>query len=372
MLFSASCPWKKHILTAAILLVVVALLIILNVSFPVKNYPASQESGSNRVPETVFDIVSPEHPLSLPDDFRFHPGYQNEVWRFFADLIDAKGQRYTIQWNYYRIAQDSRTASGWQNSQLYVAQVVVTAGKRVWREQRLARGGIGQSGFRAHPFRLWIDNWSWHALGAAPFPGMLNISSDDFSVQINMSTAGAYVLDGLGGYQKQHDIFPMAAYQLSAPFLDIAGELTLEGLPVPVKGRAHLTKVWGNNLINNGAGHQDEFVLHLNDGRSLALHRVLFRHHAAFNYGTLADRQGNTIYLQNKDVDVFPESYTDLSDELQIPVRWIISVPEHHIRLTVSPDNSELWHSFVIPYWEGSITASGSHKARGYMHLSGY
>ena len=49
-----------------------------------------------------------------------------------------------------------------------------------------------------------------------------------------------------------------------------------------------------------------------------------------------------------------------------------INVPQHDINLTTRIKRRDMWLPFVIPYWEGTIMASGSHEATGFMQLTGY
>ena len=361
---------QNKIVTVAVILMLTAILGFDNSS---GGYPTG--GVDYKKPEknvAAFEPVLPGKGVKFPGDFRFHPEYQQEKWHFFANTTDKNGLHYSIQWSYYRIAHDDRSTSGWLSPQLYISHVVVTSKDKIWTEQRLVRGGIGQGGLRSRPFRLWIDNWNWRSLGTTPLPGLLSIETDSFSVELSSMAVGPYVLNGEQGYRKKHDSSPLASYEFSAPFLRVSGRLVLDGELIQVKGAAWLSKEWGNGIINDGTRHQDKFVFRLDDGRSLELNRILLRHNSAYYYGTLSDSNGTTMDLQDQDVVVYPISYIRLGDGHQPPVRWLVSIPAHNIKLTVEPVRTEQWHSFVIPYWEGPIVAFGSHAAHGYMHLSGY
>lgn len=103
---------------------------------------------------------------------------------------------YNVQWSYFRVATDERDTRGWQNPQLFISHIVVSSGSHVWKEQRVARGGIGQAGMTNRPFRLWIDNWNWRALGSTPFPGNLDVATDTFALDLNTTTNGPFVVNG--------------------------------------------------------------------------------------------------------------------------------------------------------------------------------
>lgn len=102
--------------------------------------------------KATFEPVLPNKKVTLPDDFKFHDQYQHEWWHYFATLKGADGNKYTVQFSLFRMATDEREVSGWQNSQLYLANIVLTHQDGVLREQRIARGGIGQAGSKISHF----------------------------------------------------------------------------------------------------------------------------------------------------------------------------------------------------------------------------
>ncbi|MDG2932497.1 lipocalin-like domain-containing protein, partial [Vibrio parahaemolyticus] len=231
------------------------------------------DSILTRENQTIFEPVLPNEHVSLPSDFRFHPEYQHEWWHYFANLKDEQGKIYNVQWSYFRVATDERETSGWQNPQLYISHVVVSHGSHVWKEQRVARGGIGQAGMINRPFRLWIDNWTWRSLGATPFPGNLNVNTDTFGLELNTMTSGPFVVNGDKGFQVKHALQSVASFSFSAPFLKVKGSLSLNGKRFLVTGSAWAQKEWGSGLIGEGQQGWDWLVYNLNNGRALTVSR---------------------------------------------------------------------------------------------------
>ncbi|MGC9423141.1 lipocalin-like domain-containing protein [Vibrio sp.] len=321
-----------------------------------------------------FALVSPEKPVRLPHDFSIHPEYQHEWWHVFANVRDEQGQEYGVQWNYFRVANDNRQESGWQNSQLFVSHVVISNAHQVWKEQRIARGGIGQADMIQSPFRLWIDNWRWRSLGSSPLPSQLMIETDTFGVSLQMVANGPYILPGQHGYQRRGAKDAMASYSIYAPFISVNGLLQLspEMNAIPVEGEAWVSKEWGSGLLGVEQLGWDWFVLHLDNHKILTVYRHRYRNKAPYLYGTLATRQGNTLVLSAQDLDISPLATTTLTETKILPLQWEISVPSQNIHLTTQALNPNLWLSFALPYWEGPIQASGSHQARGFMQLTGY
>ncbi|WP_241033814.1 lipocalin-like domain-containing protein [Vibrio maerlii] len=359
----------------------VALLMLLALAVYI-NHAYIQETGragENEVnsvlkanPKQVFEPVLPNHPVVLPRDFAFHPEYQHEWWHYFANLEDRKGNHYGVQWSYFRIASDEREGKGWQSPQLYIAHIVVTSENQVWREQRVARGGIGQAGTRGQPFRLWIDDWNWRSFSNTPFPGKLTVKAKGMELQLTNNITGPLVLNGEQGYQPKHDLLPVASYNFSAPFQLTTGVLTLDGKSVEVRGKAWLSKEWGSGLLAEGQQGWDWFVFHLEDGSSLSVNHYRHNNQPAYTYGTLVHPSGQVYNLKDEDVDVIPLQASMLSNTRRLPLQWVVNVPAHGINLTTRVVRREQWLPFLIPYWEGPMEATGTQKAIGFMQLSGY
>lgn len=367
---------KKRFLATALFIAAVILLIGLVYSPFGQQDTVTQETEINSIlirdNSAIFEPVLPDEHVSLPDDFKFHPNYQHEWWNYFAKLHDKNGGIYNVQWSYFRVATDERENRGWQNPQLYISHIVISHGTQVWRQQRVARGGIGQAGMQNRPFSLWIDNWNWRSLGMTPFPGKLDVATDDFSVDLNTQTSGPFVVNGDRGFQVKHALQSVASFSFSAPFLNVKGHLNVDGQRIPVSGSAWTQKEWGSGLIGAGQQGWDWFTFNLDDGRALTVSR--YRHHGQMPhiFGTLSTRSGKVINLSEKEVMIQPIQVTSLSNGKRLPLQWVINVPEYDINLTTRVVNTNMWLPFVIPYWEGPTTASGSNDAWGFMQLTGY
>ncbi|USD42556.1 carotenoid 1,2-hydratase [Vibrio sp. SCSIO 43135] len=363
---------------SALILVGVVLSILLGVYFLSEssdNKPAVNELSLVQKPanKQVFEPVLPNHPVVLPNDFRFHPEYQHEWWHYFANVEDKKGNKYSVQWSYIRIASDERDMVGWQSPQLYISHIVVSNKHKVWKQQRIARGGIGQAGMIVRPFRLWLDNWSWRSLGNTPFPGQLDVQTDQFALQLRSKTSGPFALLGDKGYQKKHDLLPIASYNLSAPFLSVKGWLQLDkNRAVEVKGEAWMSKEWGTGLIAAGQVGWDWFVFDLNNDTTLTVSRYRHDQQMPYMFGTLMTKSGKAIALSGDEILMEPTLYRTVADGKQLPIEWAIAVPKHGIELNTKAINRSLWLPFVIPYWEGPIQTTGTHTANGFMQLTGY
>ncbi len=366
---------KRVLLLVLAVVAAVILLGLVRSEFWSEQTPTPENEISSilaRDNRTIFEPVLPGDHVTLPADFKFHPQYQHEWWNYFAKLTDNKGETYNVQWSYFRIATDERDTSGWQNPQLYVSQIVISHGSRVWKEQRIARGGIGQAGMQNRPFSLWIDNWSWRSLGTTPFPGKLAVATDKFGVNLYTQTSGPFSINGDKGFQVKHALQSIASFSFSAPFLKVKGTLNIDGKLISVSGSGWTQKEWGSGLIGEGQKGWDWFIFSLDDGRALTVSR--YRHHSQTPhiFGTLSTRSGKVISLSHKDITITPNLVNRLPNGKQLPLHWFISVPSYGIELTTRAEVTNMWLPFVIPYWEGPILASGTNEGWGFMQLTGY
>ncbi|MCG6234917.1 lipocalin-like domain-containing protein [Vibrio furnissii] len=372
---------KKNMKLAAATLVCVGITTLIGYLTYLLFFTQKQESYGDDLHSTltsqrhqVYEPVLPNHPVTLPDDFAFHPQFQHEWWHFFANVTDENGQHYGVQWNYFRIANDDRNTIGWQSPQLYLSHTVISTRDHVWREQRIARGGIGQAGMNSQPFRLWIDNWNWRSLGNGPLPGLLSVNTDSFALLLQMTASGPYVLPGDKGYQTKHDLLPVASYNIQAPFIQVRGKLQLSKNtpPVTVEGTAWVSKEWGSGLLAEGQQGWDWFVLELDDSTTLTVSRYRHSLQLPYVFGTLSTKDGKVIALKESDIQIKPVHLTSLANGKSVPLQWHISIPSQNINISTSVLNQHLWLPFALPYWEGPIYAVGSHRAKGFMQLTGY
>ncbi len=326
-------------------------------------------------PKHNFAVVAPDKAVRLPYDFAYHPEFQHEWWNYVADVKDKDGNQYNVQWSFFRLANQANTDElGWQNAQIYFSHIVIANNKKVWKEQRIARGGIGQSGTNGAPFRMWIDNWSWRSVGKTAFPGHLDVKTDTFELSLYNDNTGPTVLPGKKGYQQKHSSLTIATYNIQAPYLSAYGELKLtkDGSPIAVKGSAWMSKEWGSGLMDESQKGWDKFVIKLNDKSTLSLNRYRQDSQLPYLFGTLSTKTGKVVALNNDDITMTPLSLIELDNGHSLPLEWRIVIPKYDIVLKTSVINKELWLPFAIPYWQGAIKTTGTHIASGFMQLTGY
>ena len=356
-------------------LVAICVLVVLFGGYLVEEEASQNTSNFKNIysinPTATFEPVLPNTKVSLPQDFAFHPEFQNETWAYFGNLFDYSGNEYSVQWTYQRVSRDERDSNGWKNPQLYIAQIVIASKDKVWRQQRVARGGIGQAGMLSRPFRLWIDNWNWRSISLSPVPGLLNVSADSFKVLLNSFASSSYLAEGEGGYRQEHNFLPTASYSFQMPLINVAGELILDGTRIGVTGKAVLRKSWDSDIAIVQTQKQVEINLHLDNGKSLYLKQNDIDGLPKYTSGMLANIDGTKHNLTDGDIVMMPSKFVLLANGKLLPLQWTLRVPKYDINVTVQATNHEMWHPFIVPYWQGKVFSSES-KTSGYLKLSGY
>lgn len=312
--------------------------------------------------------------VSLPHDFAFHMNYRHEWWRYVANVQDRNGNHYGVQWTFIRAEQGDKpnVSAGWQNSQLYIVQTVVTSQDKIWEAQRFARGGIGQAGMQAQKFKLWLDNWSWQGKGDQPLPGRLSVSTDHFSFGLRHQEQNGWIIPGDHGYQLHYERIPLASYSVLAPEIPVSGTLTLDsGVPFNVRGTAWLEKSWGDNLMEADRLGWDWFMIPLDNGNTLLVNRYRDHEQIPKISALLLRKDGRQITFNSHQITMRALWPLDNVKGKRLPLRWQVVIPKEHIDLTLYALNRQDWHTFATSYWQGPIEVRGSHRGKGFMRLSG-
>ena len=319
-----------------------------------------------------FDSVIKGVPLSFPYDHGKHANFRTEWWYFTTNVTASDGQTFGIQWTLFRMAQARQTTQkNWDTPQLYMAHTVITDGNQVWKAERFARGGIGQAGVTLSPFHAWLDNWSWKAMGKSIFPGVLTFSDQNVSVKLQIRNQGRVVPQGEHGFSAKDQNEDVASYYYSTPFLNVKGEVTLNGKTVEVTGKGWFDHEWSSAMLSKQQKGWDWFSIHLADGRALMVAQVRKKGKQAYYFGSLSESNGSVIPLTPRDIQMIPIRYTKIEGR-NLPLKWSIHIPKYDLKLNIDAVNDNQWLNFKFPYWEGPIVISGSQKGTGFMELTGY
>jgi predicted secreted hydrolase len=323
--------------------------------------------------------------------------------------------------------------SAWATRQVWFAHFAVTdaAGHRFVARERWERQALGLAGAQASPFRVWVGPWSAAAAGpeaagtppmrltafsggasstggdpAAAAPGETAVEA---AIDLVLTGALPPVPQGGHGLSSKGGEAGNASYYYSLPRLAAAGTLRLGAERLAVSGSAWMDREWGTSSLAGGEVGWDWFALQLDDGWELMIYRLRRRPLAAAagpagpgastpgatpaGLASLADLAdpASLVTLISPDgrTQRFPlaalrftatGSWTSPATHTRYPAGWRLTLPAAGpaaFDLTVRPllDDQELRLSFW--YWEGAVTASGTHggrpvTARGYVELTGY
>ncbi|WP_333712043.1 lipocalin-like domain-containing protein [Yoonia sp.] len=302
--------------------------------------------------------------FTFPRDHGAHPDFRIEWWYLTANMTDAEGTPYGLQWTLFRTAFAPQTTETWSSPQLWMGHAAVTTKTDHYVAERLARDGIGQAGVIADPFAAWIDDWQlagdWQSM-------RMTASGPDFAYDMTLTAQGPLVFHGENGFSVKSQN-GQASYYYSQPFFAIAGTLTLPEGEVAVTGNAWLDREWSSQLLSDDQTGWDWFSLSFDSGDKLMGFRLQHKEGNHFTAATWITPDGGTTAFPNGAFVATPLSTND-SD---VPVRWRVELPEKGVDVTVAAINDNAWMTTSVPYWEGPVTVSGSHTGIGYLEMTGY
>ncbi|WP_073526806.1 lipocalin-like domain-containing protein [Pseudomonas fluorescens] len=334
--------------------------------------PAPEDSFAGLGSDAAdFAQVVPGKVFNFPEDHGPHDGFRIEWWYVTANLKDAQGNVFGVQWTLFRNALKAGPVEpGWRDSTVWLGHAAVTSASRHYAAERLARGGVGQAGAQALPFNAWIDDWNFASRpgAASPLADMqLKASGAQFAYDLHLTSSRPLVLQGDHGYSRKSDQ-GQASYYYSQPFFTASGSVSLDGHTYQVSGPAWLDREWSSQPLAASQTGWDWFSLHLDRGAQLMLFRVRQKDSDGYLTGTWIDAQGDTETLHNSDIQLTPLTTTAI-DGRSIPTRWSLKIPGKHLDITTEAVNPKAWMDLGIPYWEGPVRFEGG---VGYLEMTGY
>ncbi len=320
--------------------------------------------------------------LEFPRDHGSHPDFRIEWWYLTANLEDARGRPYGLQWTLFRYAVRPPAEAGpdspWQSAQLFMAHLGLTSPEGHKAFQRYARGGdhggIAQAGVTASPFAAWLDDWSLRSMGPEWLPLEVFARQDDHVVHLELVSDRPLVLQGDDGFSQKHPSGGGSHYY-SQPFLNASGYLRSGDEVVEVSGQAWLDREWSSQFLRDDQAGWDWFAIHLDSGEKLMLFQLRTRGESTdFRHGVLIYPDGRKQPLNAAQLQFEVLQETTVAGRL-LPLRWQMELPEIGRSLEIVPVRPDQWMDVDFPYWEGAITARGEgpqNSGRGYMELTGY
>jgi predicted secreted hydrolase len=319
-----------------------------------------------------FEQVVPGKPLAFPRDFGAHPGFRTEWWYVTANLADDSGAAYGAQWTLFRQAgAPGPELAGWADRTMWMGHAAVTSATEHLFAETFARGGVGQAGVAAQPFRAWIDDWRFSGRDDAGLRhAELSASGPGFRYAFALDADGPPVLQGDRGFSLKSDD-GRASYYFSQPFFRVEGVLTLRGKAIKVKGLAWMDREWSTQYLSASQQGWDWFALHFDSGEKLMLFRMRDAGGRDFCAGTWISAAGATQALARDDIALTPLARREIAGRA-IPTRWRLQVRSRKLDIETAPLNPASYMATSFPYWEGPIVFDGSRAGKGYLEMTGY
>ena len=308
-----------------------------------------------------FNIPTPNPIFNFPADAGAHPDYKIEWWYITANLQDAQGTDYGLQWTLFRSALAPQDGDDWSAPQLWMGHAAVTTPTAHFVTERLGRGGIGQAGVTTDPFIAWIDEWTFS-------DRELIANGPDFGFDIRFGDLGPIVFHGENGYSVKSET-GQASYYYSKPFMDMNGTLALPEGDITVTGQAWFDREWSSQPLGNDQTGWDWFSLSFDDGAKLMGFQL--RGNSTYTSATWIDPDGTTTALENGAFQARPLKTVTVAGR-DVPTSWQVTLPVKSVDVTVQAINDNAWMATSVPYWEGPIRIRGSHTGRGYLEMTGY
>ncbi|WP_296261491.1 MULTISPECIES: lipocalin-like domain-containing protein [unclassified Pseudomonas] len=322
--------------------------------------------------------VTPDKRLVFPQDHGPHNDFRIEWWYITANLKDADGHAFGVQWTLFRNALPRPNTAqgsdqGWSNRNLWMGHAAVTSEDEHYAAERYARGGVGQAGVTLTPFSAWIDDWALNSQSTTDDPltdMQLQAHGPQFNYRLHLTSSTPLVLQGKQGFSQKSEQ-GQASYYYSQPFFQADGRIEIDGKAYQVSGPAWLDREWSSQPLTDEQTGWDWFSLHLKDGTQVMLYRMRQKEGEPYLTGTWITADGRTELLAARDIVLEPQDTTDVEGR-DMPTRWSVKIPGKGVDVTVEALNPLAWMNLQIPYWEGPVQVSGNQDGVGYLEMTGY
>ncbi|MFM0717437.1 carotenoid 1,2-hydratase, partial [Paraburkholderia strydomiana] len=249
-----------------------------------------------------FAAVTPDHPVSLPQDSGAHPAFRTEWWYATGWLTTPDNQPLGFQITFFRSATDHDAAdpSTFAPSQLIIAHAALSdpALGHLAHDQRIARQGFGLA--YAQPANTDVRLDAWKIIRTAEGRYDVNVDANGFSLHLALTPTQAPLIQGDRGYSRKGPRPEQASYYYSEPQLRVTGSVVRpNGLAgsargnIAVTGMAWLDHEWSSTLLDANAVGWDWLGANLADGSALMAFRIRSRNgHAMWAHAALRDPAG--------------------------------------------------------------------------------
>ncbi|MGS0740236.1 lipocalin-like domain-containing protein [Glaciimonas sp. GG7] len=327
-----------------------------------------------------FAQVTPDHPLTLPQDTGAHPDFRTEWWYATGWLTLPDGKPLGFQVTFFRSAteHDRANPSAFAPTQLIIAHAALSdpAWGKLLHDQKSARAGFGLAYAKQGNTDVAVDDWRFVRNPDGSYTA--NIVARDFTLKLALTPTQAPLLQGEGGYSRKGPRPAQASYYYSEPQLQVSGTVMRVGREEKITGSAWLDHEWSTSVLDADASGWDWLGANLDDGSALMAFQIRSKNGAkVWAHAALRDATGNTTQFGPDAVSFIPQrQWRSPRTDASYPVQSLLRTGAVEWLLSPLQDDQELdsRQSTGSVYWEGAVKVSreGKPVGRGYFELTGY
>ncbi|MGA0612630.1 lipocalin-like domain-containing protein [Caldimonas sp. KR1-144] len=325
--------------------------------------------------------------IALPRDFGAHPEQRIEWWYITGRLLaesDAQAE-YGFQLTFFRSLGPAAAdhPSRFAARELIVGHLAISdvRAQRLRHAERVARAGFGLAEAATHDTDLRLHDWTLRREAQAGSHRYLaRLQGGEIGLELQLAATQPVLLQGEHGWSRKGPRPEDASGYLSEPQLDAAGEITLDGRRVAVRGRAWLDHEWSDALLPPQAVGWDWCGINLDDGGALTAFRLRRADGSALWAGGSHRPAGGATRAFGPDELRFTPlaHWTSAATGGRYPVAWRLETPlgVHELRARFAAQELDARRSSGAVYWEGLSrlhrAGGGEPVGDGYLEMTGY
>jgi predicted secreted hydrolase len=323
--------------------------------------------------------------FSFPTDHGPHNQYRTEWWYFTGNLKNPQGRQFGYELTFFRFAlkpEIPESKSAWRTNQLYMAHLTLTNVEigQFYTDERISRAGKDLAGASNKKYQVWLYDWSARTEGETDFPLRLKAKSDDFAIDLLLTSQKGHVLQGDQGLSQKSREPGNASYYYSYPRLETEGTVSVTGNKFSVAGASWMDREWSTSALSDEQSGWDWFALQMFDNTELMYYQLRRKdgHPDSNSSGSFILADNTKISLKGYEVTIKAlDSWKSPHSKITYPSRWRLAVPGQNLDVEVVPLINDQELNVSYRYWEGAVSVSGTKNGQpisgqGYVELAGY
>lgn len=327
----------------------------------------------------------PGYQYQFPRDHGSHEDFKTEWWYYTGHMQTESNKKFGYELTFFRhgIEHDSSLKTK-EDRNVYLAHFALTdeTGGKFKYFEKLSRSGLPVAFARSDILSVQNQGWSVEQLGDR---FVLRADGDKSGIRLLLSPAKKPIIHGKDGVSQKASCKGCASHYYSLTRLKTEGLVYVDGKPERItSGWSWMDHEFGSNQLTTEQIGWDWFSVQLENNTELMLY-VMRRRDGSLDKnssGTIIGADGNAIHLAKDDFKISSTSkWTSPNSNGVYPMGWSVEVPDHQIKLSVSPvlKDQELLtkRSTGVTYWEGAADVSGTVagktvRGQSYVEMTGY